>query len=153
MRAQMTISREDAVSGQASRGPRRPLRTNRNRACWLGRLALVAVAVLTGTTWASVARAQGDTWISLGPEGGGIAAFAMDPVTPTTVYAGTGGGLFKSVDGGRSWTASNTGLTSTTVYALAVDPVTPTTVYAGPVSAGCSEAPMGVGAGRPATPA
>jgi photosystem II stability/assembly factor-like uncharacterized protein len=73
-------------------------------------------------------------WTSIGPYGEGVIAFvlALDPTTPTTLYAGTyGGGVFKSTDGGTSWSAVNTGLTSPTVQALALDPTTPTTLYAG----------------------
>src|SRR3989449_3553889 len=54
-------------------------------------------------------------------------ALAIDPLTPTTLYAGTSGGVFKSTDGGASWSAS--GLIN--VSALAIDPLTPTTLYAG----------------------
>src|SRR5258708_30852181 len=62
-----------------------------------------------------------------------VRAFAIDPLTPTTLYAGTlGGGVFKSANGGGSWDAINTGLmTNTDVAALAIDPLTPTTLYAG----------------------
>jgi hypothetical protein len=60
-----------------------------------------------------------------------VAALAIDPATPTTVYAGTDGGVFKSVDGGGSWSPLTTGLTTLEVVGLAIDPVTPTTVYAG----------------------
>jgi len=59
-----------------------------------------------------------------------IQALAVDPSNPTTVYVGTGAGVFKSVDGGDSWSALNTGLTSTAIRALAVDPAAPSTVYA-----------------------
>src|SRR5262249_44078347 len=41
------------------------------------------------------------------------------------------GGVFKSVDGGASWSALNTGLTNTSVEALAINPSAPTIVYAG----------------------
>jgi len=60
-------------------------------------------------------------------EGVMISALAIDPLTPTTLYAGTAGGVFKSMDGGASW--SGIGLIN--VSALAIDPLTPTTVYAG----------------------
>src|SRR5882724_10756771 len=56
-----------------------------------------------------------------------VTALAIDPLTPTTLYAGTAGGVFKSMDGGASWSAI--GLIN--VSALAIDPLTPTTVYAG----------------------
>ena len=48
---------------------------------------------------------------------------------------GPGEGVFKSTDGGESWTAMNVGLgkdpEDTDVSALAIDPQTPATVYAG----------------------
>jgi len=57
---------------------------------------------------------------------------AVDPVTPTTLYAGTNaGGVFRSTNRGASWIAIDTGLTSMAVLTLAIDPWTPTTVYAG----------------------
>ena len=69
---------------------------------------------------------------SNGLEGGTVYALAIDPATPSTLYAGTGGGgVFKSTNGGAAWSAVNTGLTSTVVNALAIDPVTPSTLYAG----------------------
>ncbi|SRR6266487_427784 len=53
-----------------------------------------------------------------------ITALAVDPLTPTTLYAGTqGGGVFKSTDGGTSW--SPTGLTNAIVSALAINPQSP----------------------------
>jgi uncharacterized repeat protein (TIGR02543 family) len=61
---------------------------------------------------------------------------AIDPLTPTTLYAGTWivgtqGGVFRSTDSGGHWTAVNTGITGMTVYSLAIDPLTPSTLYAG----------------------
>jgi len=96
--------------------------------------------------------ASGQTWVTNGPYGGLITALAVDPKTPTTIYAGStnfhgsGAGIFKSVNGGRNWTAINNGLSSglnldlfdgvglsgnLAIAALAIDPVTPTTLYAG----------------------
>ena len=61
-----------------------------------------------------------------------VTALAVDPSTPATLYAGTiKGGVFKSTNGGNSWTTINSGLTSTFVFALAIDPSTPATLYAG----------------------
>ena len=39
---------------------------------------------------------ESNVWTSIGPEGGSINTLAINPVTPTTLYAGTGGGVFKS---------------------------------------------------------
>jgi photosystem II stability/assembly factor-like uncharacterized protein len=50
-----------------------------------------------------------------------VHALVMDPLTPTTLYAGAfgagtvGTALFKSTDAGSSWRAFNAGLTSTRV--------------------------------------
>lgn len=59
-----------------------------------------------------------------------IYALAVDPLTPTTLYA-AGGGMFKSTDGGGSWHEVSTGLPNTRIHALVIDPITPTTLYAG----------------------
>ncbi|OLE39796.1 MAG: hypothetical protein AUG00_00715 [Candidatus Rokubacteria bacterium 13_1_20CM_2_70_7] len=61
---------------------------------------------------------------------GSITALAIDPQTPSTLYAGTHDrGVFKSTDGGATWSA--TSLTNMWVTALAIDPVTPSTIHAG----------------------
>jgi photosystem II stability/assembly factor-like uncharacterized protein len=56
----------------------------------------------------------------------------IDPSTTATLYAGIAHeGVFKSVDGGKSWVAVNAGLTDPSVWALAIDPLSPATLYAG----------------------
>jgi photosystem II stability/assembly factor-like uncharacterized protein len=67
-----------------------------------------------------------------------VISLAIDPVTPTTLYAGTdGGGMFKSTNGGENWSALNTGIDMINsdlfqlFFALAIDPATPTTLYTG----------------------
>ena len=72
------------------------------------------------------------SWAQLPLYGGGVTSLAIDPLTPTTVYAGTyRGGVFRSTDSGDDWTAVNSGLTSQDIRCLAIDPLTPTTLYAG----------------------
>jgi hypothetical protein len=53
----------------------------------------------------------------------------MDPSSPSTLYAGaspavTGGagGVFRSTDGGQTWTSLGSGLSTASVTALAFDP-------------------------------
>src|SRR5207245_4854736 len=53
------------------------------------------------------------------------------PQMPTTLYAGTDVGVFKSIDGGGSWGAVNTGLPASSVNVLTIDPQMPATLYAG----------------------
>ncbi|MBI3328642.1 MAG: hypothetical protein HYZ81_18315, partial [Nitrospinae bacterium] len=52
-----------------------------------------------------------------------------------TVYAGTTrAGIFRSMDGGATWTALNEGLGSTSVLSLVADRSEATTLYAGTVA-------------------
>jgi photosystem II stability/assembly factor-like uncharacterized protein len=80
----------------------------------------------TGVDWS-------DTWFrrNTGLTTTAVNVLAITPLTPTILYAGTYGGVFKSTNNGENWSAANTGLTDTNVYALAIDPLTPTTLYVG----------------------
>jgi tetratricopeptide (TPR) repeat protein len=74
-------------------------------------------------------------WASRGLVGGEVMALAIDPLSPTTLYAGMSDGrVFKSTDGGENWSAAHAGLAGARVQALVVDPETPTTLYAGTAS-------------------
>jgi photosystem II stability/assembly factor-like uncharacterized protein len=89
----------------------------------------------------SLSHAGLNRWTAYGPAGGQVSAMAIDPKTPTTLYAGTpDGGLFKSTDGGAQWTAKGEGLTNAyiseiasinTIATIAIDPLTPTTLCVG----------------------
>ena len=90
------------------------------------------------------------TWV---PAGGGLPSgviapsvgpIAFDPVATGTMYAGTSAGLFssgsifKSTDGGESFSPSSNGLPTPgfpdpriSIVSIAVDPVTPSRIYAG----------------------
>jgi photosystem II stability/assembly factor-like uncharacterized protein len=71
------------------------------------------------------------TWASICPEGGTIYTLALHPTSPNTLYAGTwSGSVFKSTDGGASWSAVNSP-SAHPVLALALHPTTPSTLYAG----------------------
>src|SRR5439155_26720805 len=59
-----------------------------------------------------------------------VLTLAIDSSHPATLYAGTyGGGVYKSSDGGASWTG--VGLGGRLVYSLAIDPASSQTIYAG----------------------
>ncbi|HWT03932.1 MAG TPA: Calx-beta domain-containing protein, partial [Pyrinomonadaceae bacterium] len=58
-----------------------------------------------------------------------INAIALDPKTPSTVFAGTNNRLFKSTDGGNNWRELNTGVPNAEVMEIVVDPLTPSNVY------------------------
>lgn len=75
----------------------------------------------------------GETWtlITAGfpPTGSGGASLAIDPVDSRTLYASTRAGVFRSSDGGASW--SPLGLENRSGAPLAVDPNQPEVVYVG----------------------
>lgn len=54
----------------------------------------------------------------------GFSAYTVraDPQNGATLYAGGSAGLFKSLDGGESWSAINDGLTAGSAVVVAVDP-------------------------------
>jgi len=67
---------------------------------------------------------------------GGSEVLLVDPRTSARVYAGTGYGLFKSEDGGRTWKRSEAGLPrplggSLQILSLAAAPSQPGALYAG----------------------
>ena len=62
-----------------------------------------------------------DRWTAIGPDGGLIQSLAADPAVPGTLYAGTsGGGVWKSLDGGGTWTPTAEGLGAASITNLAV---------------------------------
>jgi photosystem II stability/assembly factor-like uncharacterized protein len=110
---------------------------------------LVPSVVYAGTT-SGVYKTEdsGDNWlpVNAGLEGVVISLVVVDPITPSTVYAGSSGlisssgtprGLFKSSDGGLSWSPIDGGLKRSEdrlgILALAIDPISGT-IYASKVS-------------------
>jgi hypothetical protein len=70
-----------------------------------------------------------NTWTTNGPAGGIFWALEFDPADPNIVYAGGyNTGVYKSTDGGATWTA--TGKPSMQVTHLAADPAGGGTLYA-----------------------
>jgi len=66
-----------------------------------------------------------------------IQSLDIDPANTKVVYAGTGAssghghGVYKSTDGGQTFSVANRGMIDYRITALAVDPVQPQVVYAG----------------------
>ena len=76
---------------------------------------------------------SGGSWSNdnYGLKGGGVTCLAIDPLSPSTLYAGTGsGGVYKSADGGRNWSPINNGLGNLRITEIVVDPITPANLYA-----------------------
>ena len=85
----------------------------------------------------------GETWGFFGDAGIPFFVLAIDPTSPSVIYAGddTGFGILKSTDGGNHWIQmnnslpTNPGVAGSTnwpfVISLAVDPANRSTIYAG----------------------
>jgi photosystem II stability/assembly factor-like uncharacterized protein len=68
--------------------------------------------------------------VSLGLDGGPAIALAVDPQAPNILYAGTYGGMFKSIDSGANWFPIRVGFGSCQqIQAVAVDPRSSNIVY------------------------
>ncbi len=80
---------------------------------------------------------DGDSWIPSSPESGAgdypeVAAFAVDRADDRNVYVATAAhGIFKSIDGGASWTAASAGLTDLATSTITIDPQDSQILYAG----------------------
>lgn len=76
---------------------------------------------------------------------------AVDPLTPSTIYAGGYRGIFTSSDGGMSWIKTGVGLPSRArVWSLAVAATSPRTIYAGTDADGVFKSVDGGAVWRPA---
>jgi photosystem II stability/assembly factor-like uncharacterized protein len=75
----------------------------------------------------------GQTWTDLELPASSAQSLALDPQIPGTIYGGTSAnGVFKSINGGESWAAVNSGLESANGFtALLDDSPSAGTIYAG----------------------
>ncbi len=97
---------------------------------------------------ASFPDTSGNRWTNLGPVGvdfsndtmvrqwgvvsGRVRGLAIHPQNPDIVYAGAGGGgIWKSTNGGQSWTDKSNGLNMLTFGSISIDPFNPDIIYAG----------------------
>ncbi|MEP7012147.1 MAG: hypothetical protein ABJC13_17635 [Acidobacteriota bacterium] len=97
-------------------------------------LARASVALLVLGTVASALHAGVNRWTPSGVTGGTVTAVAFDPSQPAILYAGTAdAGVWKSLDGGRSWRAASRGLDAPgrlRISDLDIDPRDPRIVLA-----------------------
>jgi len=76
----------------------------------------------SGTSWSAL----GATLLT------NLEALVLDPLTPATLYVGTEqAGIFKTVDSGATWSASNAGISDPWTQTLAINGATPQILYAG----------------------
>ena len=98
------------------------------------------------TTWRAIGPfgflTSGFYGSSPNPDGGRIRAVAIHPTNPSIVYAGAAsGGVWRSLNGGATWTPLTDAQCSLNTGSIAIDPVDPRIVYVGTgepaVSNGC----------------
>src|SRR5438876_7272243 len=98
-------------------------------------IRFVFILILAVSVRWPVAGATQDVWTSVGPEGGTVVSLVVDPQASAILYMTTsGGGLFKSSDGGGRWRALNIPVVGRILRIptlLTVDPRTSGVVYVG----------------------
>jgi photosystem II stability/assembly factor-like uncharacterized protein len=101
-----------------------------------GGTTLLATAA-TGTAWASLGPTKADVakngGISLAKtDAGRVSAVVIHPSDVNTIYAGfSGGGVWKTTNGGSTWAPLTENLGTLSVGALVMDPANPNTLYLG----------------------
>jgi photosystem II stability/assembly factor-like uncharacterized protein len=80
---------------------------------------------------AAQANVPANQWARFGPDSKGTGSLVFDPLTPTTLFAGTKDGIYKSTDAGSTWQLLNAELTTRERMDLVIDPLTPATLYVG----------------------
>lgn len=88
-----------------------------------------------GTTWSAI-----NSGLPALPM---VNALALDPLSSSTLYAGTISGLFKSLDGGNTWNSVGSPLNNDAVVALAINPQDSSTLYVSTNGSGVFESSDG----------
>ncbi len=88
----------------------------------------------SASTWTSIGPApipNGQTAPSV-PVSGRVTAIAIHPTNPNIVYVGTAqGGLYRTLDGGSTWTPLMDTAQTLAIGAVTIDPLNPSTVFVG----------------------
>lgn len=97
--------------------------------------APLGFAPLSGPAWSPLGPApipNGQTTSISLPVSGRVTAIVIHPTNENIVYVGTAqGGLYRSLDGGTTWTALMDDSLSLAVGSVAIDPLDPTTIFVG----------------------
>jgi photosystem II stability/assembly factor-like uncharacterized protein len=92
------------------------------------RTAMAASQFGLAASWQSI----GPTTINNGSAAGRVTAIVAHPTQPNVLFAGGAqGGVWKSVDGGTSWTPLTDAQCSLAVGSITIDPVNPSIIYVG----------------------
>ena len=92
----------------------------------------IPTLVLAAVLLLSISSSASGEWRRAGLERLIINAVAVDPSTPSVLYAGAQiGGLWKSTNGGQSWSPINNGYTGDTSSFFLINPAAPSILYVG----------------------
>jgi len=94
-----------------------------------------ALAALFASSISTIARAE-DGGPGFFLQGGLVTSLVLDPTTATTMFAATGRGLYRTLDGGKSWTHVSGAIGERSVISMALDPAAPARLVAGTDSGG-----------------
>src|SRR5205085_1453814 len=91
--------------------------------------------LISNASWTSIGPAplpNGQTATVVTPVSGRVTCVAIHPTNPDTVYIGTAqGGLYRSLNGGQTWTPLLDSAQSLAIGAVTIDPVSPSTIFVG----------------------
>lgn len=94
--------------------------------------AAAGLAAVSTTSWTPLGPQPVSTPFTYGNVSGRIAAIAVDPGNPSVVYIGAAqGGVWKSTNGGTSWSALTDTQPSLAVGSIAIDPNNTNIIYVG----------------------
>jgi len=114
-----------------SLGGEKPARPPWRRVRWAHKLTLLVFLLILFIP--SAALSQGKLqWAEKGPSGGMVNALIINPQNAAILYAGTNDGVFRSNDGGNTWSVQNSGMGSAMqINVMSLDPQNPDIIYAG----------------------
>lgn len=74
---------------------------------------------------------KAQTWTSIGPNGGYFKDFTFHPTNSQIIFAGSddSGGIWKSMDGGQTWTLTTSAIPNFTGWKVVIDKTDPNIVY------------------------
>lgn len=100
-------------------------------------------AITHWTLWLCLGLAAATGLGACGTRSDTIVSIALHPTKPHILYIATDEAVYKTRDGGATWTRLDSELSRTRVISLAIDPKLPATVFAGTMGDGTYKSPDG----------
>ena len=136
-RAVRQMERQEGNSQKKSAGSANTASTASTQSADSGASVVAAFSAAANNTpaWTSIGPAplpNGQTFGVTQPVSGRVSAIAIHPTNPDIAYVGTAqGGVYRTLDGGASWTAIFDNAQTLAVGSIAIAPSQPSTIYVG----------------------